>query len=153
MHFRKTLKPLFCWWKRMVKSHVNFTFRRQSETLTKITLFRNAKSRCENIIKPVVYGYFWMHFTKTVQKDAKKHDVSHYSLMRFGTVANHNFPLEGNAIWRRSKTQTQNTYKHCRLWRLLEPLSGNNEILIPKFICFYSIWECYFAPFTIITFS
>ena len=34
-----------------------------------------------------------MHLTKTVQNNAKKHYVYHYSLLRFRQVANHSFPM------------------------------------------------------------
>ena len=55
----------------MVKSSGKVTFPKMIENHYKNHYFASAKSRCQNLIKPVVYEDFWMHFPETVKKECR----------------------------------------------------------------------------------
>ena len=77
---------------------MEFTFPELSNSIRGITIFGSVNPRCENPINTVDHEDFCMHFTKTAQKDAEKHYVFHYSLLRFREGGDHDFSLEENAI-------------------------------------------------------
>ena len=56
----------------MVKSSEKSTLPKMIANPYKNHSFGSAKSRCQNLIKHVVYEDFWMHFPETVKKGDRK---------------------------------------------------------------------------------